>query len=336
MRPQKIRKFVYCMVAVIILTGIFGNTPRVVAQEEEKVAYRLKWLFNVSVVGDLWAQVNGNFAKRKLAVEVKPGGPERDAIKELELGRAQFGVASADQVIRAVSKGAPIVVLAQLFQTNPLHWIYRPDKTPFKSPADFKGRTVGITYGGNDETIMRALLAKYGITENEVKLFSVRYDYTPFYQGEVDFWPLYINAQAPIIGAKLKKAGEQYSFVGPADFGIKFVANSVITSRQMLESHPDTVRRFITALLEGWREALDPANTEKAIQQLLQFDRETPEEIVRQQLPATRTLMLPGPGVEFGRMDVDGWKQTEAIMLAQKLIPAPVNVENLLKPVAIK
>ena len=235
MRPQQQNKIGFMIVAVVIIACICGMSTNALAQEKEEVAYRLKWLFNVSVVGDLWADVNGNFAKNGLKVAVKAGGPERDAIKELELGRAQFGVASADQVIRAVSKGSPIVVLAQLFQTNPLHWIYRPDKSPFKSPPDFKGKTVGITYGGNDETIMRALLAKYNIKENELKLFSVRYDYTPFYQGKVDFWPLYINAQAPIIGAKLKKAGENYSFVSPADFGIRFVANSVVTSRQMLE-----------------------------------------------------------------------------------------------------
>jgi NitT/TauT family transport system substrate-binding protein len=304
------------------------------AQEKEEVAYRLKWLFNVSVVGDLWADVNGNFAKNGLKVAVKAGGPERNAIKEIELGRAQFGVASADQVIRAVSKGAPIVVLAQLFQTNPLHWIYRPDKSPFKNPADFKGRVVGITYGGNDEAIMRALLAKYNITESDLNLYSVRYDYTPFYQGKVDFWPLYINAQAPIIGAKLKKAGEPYSFVGPADFGIQFVANSVVTSKKMLETRPDTVKRFITALLEGWREALDPANKEKAIKTVLQFNKETPEAIVRQQLPVTRKLMLPAAGFPFGKIDVPAWKQTEDIMLSQKLIPKSVQVESLLKPVA--
>ena len=177
------------MVAVVISACICSMSTNLWAQEKEEVAYRLKWLFNVSVVGDLWADVNGNFAKNGLKVAVKAGGPERDAIKELELGRAQFGVASADQVIRAVSKGAPIVVLAQLFQTNPLHWIYRPDKSPFKNPADFKGRVVGITFGGNDEAIMRALLAKYNIADSELNLYSVRYDYTPFYQGKVDFWP---------------------------------------------------------------------------------------------------------------------------------------------------
>ncbi len=89
-------------------------------QPLEEVNYRLKWLFNISVVGDLWADAHGHFERNGLNVTVKPGGPEKDAIKELEIGHAQFGVASADQVIRAVAKGSPIVVLAQLFQINPL------------------------------------------------------------------------------------------------------------------------------------------------------------------------------------------------------------------------
>ena len=301
----------------------------------EEVSYRLKWLFNISVVGDLWADAHGNFERNGLKVTVKPGGPEKDAIKELEIGHVQFGVASADQVIRAVSKGSPIVVLAQLFQVNPLHWIYRPDKTPLKTPQDLKGRIIGITYGGNDETIMRALLAKYDIKEDEVDLFSVRYDYTPFYLGKVDLWPLYRNAQAPIIGEKLRKAGEKFDLMSPSKLGIRFVANSVVTTQKMLAEHPETVKRFKKALLQAWREALDPENKDKAIKTVLKYDQETPEEIVRKQLPATRILMLPGPDFEFGKIDVAAWKQTEQIMLAQKLIADPVHIENRLNP-AIK
>jgi NitT/TauT family transport system substrate-binding protein len=325
-RLQKTGILTGAIILIIIVAGACGQKE----QPLDEVSYRLKWLFNISVVGDLWADIHGNFAQNGLRVTVKAGGPEKDAIKELEIGHAQFGVASADQVIRAVSKGSPIVVLAQLFQVNPLHWIYRPDKTPLNIPQDLKGKTIGITYGGNDETIMRALLAKYNIKEDEVKLFSVRYDYTPFYQGEVDLWPLYRNAQAIIIGEKLRTAGEQFRFMSPDQLGIRFVANSVITTEQMLEERPETVKRFMKALLEAWRQALDPENKEKAIQTVLQFDQDTPEALVRKQLPATRILMLPTPDFEFGKIDVDAWKQTEEIMLSQKLIPAPVNVERLL------
>lgn len=301
-------------------------------QPLEEVNYRLKWLFNISVVGDLWADAHGNFAKNGLKVTVKPGGPEKDAIKELEIGHAQFGVASADQVIRAVAKGSPIVVLAQLFQVNPLHWIYRPDRTVLNTPQDLKGKTIGVTYGGNDETIMRALLAKYNIAENEVKLFSVRYDYTPFFKGEVDLWPLYRNAQAPIIGDKLRKAGEKFDLMSPGRLGIQFVANSVVTTTKMLAERPETVKRFMQALIQGWTEALDPENKEQAIKTVLKYNQETPEDIVRQQLPATRILMLPTAGFQFGKIDVAAWKQTEEIMLTQKLIDNPVHIENRLKP----
>jgi NitT/TauT family transport system substrate-binding protein len=316
------------LIILLILSPIFLSAcgPK---EKLEEVNYRLKWLYNVSTVGDLYAEGHGYFAKKGLKVNVKPGGPERDALKELELGHAQFGVASADQVLRAVDKGSPIVVLAQLFQINPLQWIYRPHKTMFSAPEDLRGKTIGVTFGGNDETIMRALLAKYGIAENAVNLFSVRYDYTPFYEGKVDFWPLYLNAQAVIIGQKLETAGEKYAFMSPDRLGVRFVANSVVTTREMMERRPETVKRFLSALLQGWRDALDPKNEEKAIQVLLEADRETPEQIVRRQLPITRGLMLPAEGFELGEIDASAWRQTEEIMVRQKLIAAPVNVESL-------
>jgi NitT/TauT family transport system substrate-binding protein len=169
-----------------------------------------------------------------------------------------------------------------------------------------------------------------------VNLFSVRYDYTPFYQGKVDLWPLYRNAQAPIIGAKLQKAGERFDLMDPSKMGIRFVANSVVTTRKMLEERPETVKKFTRALLKGWHEALKPANKEKAIDTVLKYNKETPEEIVRQQLPATRILMMPTPDFEFGKIDPAAWRQTEEIMLSQKLIPVPIYVEKLLKPVAEK
>ncbi len=185
-------KKIWLIIAVII-------TMSLSAHAEEKINYRLKWLFNTSAVGDLYADTGGFFKRNGLDVSVKAGGPERDAIRELELGHADFGVASADQVIRAVSKGSPIIVIAQLFQINPLQWIYRAAKPPIKTPADLKGRVIGITYGGNDEIIMRTLLAKAGLTERDVKFYSVRYDYTPFYQDKTELWPVYRNAQGPIL-----------------------------------------------------------------------------------------------------------------------------------------
>jgi NitT/TauT family transport system substrate-binding protein len=298
----------------------------------ETLNYRLKWLFNTSVVGDLYAQDFGFFQRAGLKVNVKAGGPERDAIRELELGHATFGVASADQVIRARAKGAPVVVIAQLFQVNPLQWIYRGIKPVINTPSDLKGRILGVTFGGNDETIMRTLMARAGLTEKEVTLFSVRYDYTPFFQDRVDVWPCYRNAQGIMLADKLGQAGETVRFFNPADHGITFVANSVVTSQKTLERHPEMVQAFAKALIAGWEASLMPENRDKALAVLRKYNRDTPEALRQKQLDATRPLILPKSGARVGTIDVKDWQQTEAIMLEQGLIKKPVHVEKALFP----
>ncbi len=313
----------------ILMTAILCITD--CADAGEKLDYRLKWLFNTSTVGDLYADTQGFFKNRGLDVTVKSGGPERDAIRELELGHADFGVASADQVIRALSKGAKIIVIAQLFQINPLQWIYRAEKTPLTSPEALKNKVIGITYGGNDEIIMRTLLAKAKLGESDVKFFSVRQDYTPFYQNKVTLWPVYRNAQAPILEDKLRKGGEIVRYFNPADFGVQFVANSVITSERMIVDHPETVQKFINALLSAWEQALDPAYAPKALQILEQFDRDTPPDIREKQLILTREIVKPKADTIIGKINVAAWQETETIMLEQHQIPARIDISRFLK-----
>lgn len=315
---------------VLLVLAMFVATG---ARAGEKVVYRLKWLRNVSVVGALYAESHHLFEKAGLDVEVKAGGPERDAIRELELGYADFGEASADQVLRARAKGAPVVVISQLFQVNPLQWMYRPEEIQIKNLADLQGKVIGVTYGGNDETIMHTMLAEAGLGGEDVTLFSVRYDYTPFYRRQVQLWPVYRNAQGPLIAAQLDKAGEQTAFFNPAEFGVKFVANCVVTESRTLTEKPELVKRFLAALLAGWQQALDPSNQEEAINTLQQYDPDTPRPILEEQLQITRELIQPNTALAIGTIDEKGWEQTERIMWAQKQLPKEIDLKAILKPV---
>ena len=295
--------------------------------------YRLKWLFNASVAGDIYADAKGYFSDAGLEVNVKEGSPEKNAINELELGYADFGVASADQVIRALDKGAKIFVIAQLFQVNPMQWIYRTDQPEIKTLQDLKGRNIGITFGGNDETIMNTLFAKGGITKDDVTITGVRFDFTPFFKKKVDVWPVYRNSQGVILKDKLAKEGEDVFFFNPADFGVSFVANSVITSEAMLKNNPDLVEKFLKALLKGWEAAMDPANEAGILDAVKKLDTGTSDDIRKKQLNATRSLIKPSASIKIGFIDMAAWKQTEAMMLKEKQIKKPVSIEtHLIQP----
>ena len=301
------------------------------AASGQHVTYRLKWLRNMSTAGDLLADHLGYFKEAGLDVDIKPGGPERDPIRELELGYADFGVASADQVVRAMAKGSPVVVVAQLFQANPLQWIYRQKRLTVKRPEDLRNRTIGVTFGKNDEMILMTLLARAQIPVSQVRLYGVRLDYTPFFKNRVDLWPVYINTQGVEIGNRLQSAGEPAAFLNPAEFGVRFVANAVVTTQNTVDAHSDLVRRFVNAVLRGWRQAMDPANGEQVIEAVRRFDRDTAANVLQQQLKATRNLVQPDPDVAVGTIDRNGWRQTETIMLEQHQIPKPVNVVDRLK-----
>jgi len=295
-----------------------------------KLNYRLKWLFNTSVAGDIYADTKGYFKKAGLFVNVKEGSPEKNVITELELRRADFGVASGDQVIRALDKGAEIFVVAQLFQINPMQWIYRTDQPEIKTIQDLKGRRIGITFGGNDETIMNTLLARAGIAKKEIRFTGVRFDFTPFLKQQVDVWPVYRNSQGVILKSKLAMEGENVHFFNPADFGVNFVANSVITSKILLKERPDIVEKFVNALLKGWETAMDPANEAATLKVVKQKDRINSDETRRKQLTATRDLIKPSKSFKIGTINIKAWKQTESIMLREKQIKKPVNIETRL------
>lgn len=280
----------------------------------------------MSTAGDLLADQQGYFQAEGLAVTIKPGGPERDAIRELELGYADFGVASADQVVRAMERGSPVIVVAQLFQVNPLQWIYHQKRFTINRPGDLRGKTIGVTFGKNDEMILRTLLAQARIKMSEVQLYGVRLDYTPFYRGAVDLWPVYINTQGVEIGARLRTSGEPVGFLNPAEFGVRFVANAVVTTQSIMDEHTGIVKRFVRALLKGWREAMVPANSDLVVAAVQRFDRDTAPEVLRQQLAATRKLVQPSPDIEIGTIDIQGWHQTEKIMLDHQQISRPVHV----------
>jgi len=313
--------------AILILASFVSQA----GAETIELNYRLKWLFNASVAGDILAGEQGFFNRAGLDVTVKEGGPEKNAIKELELGYADFGVASADQVIRALDKGADVVVLAQIFQVNPMQWIYRADRPEILTLSDLKGRHIGVTFGGNDETIMNTLLARAGLGPRDVRISSVRFDFTPFLTKKVDVWPVYRNSQGVILEERLAREGEAVRFFNPAAFGVSFVANSVVTSGKMVKEHPGIVAAFVTALLRGWEFAMDPANDARVLVEIGKKDKGTQNDIRAMQLAATRDLVKPSEEMPIGKIDVRAWEQTETIMVKAGQVKGPVNILSRLK-----
>ena len=71
MKKQRIH-----ILVLFLFTALFS----VASADEIELNYRLKWLFNTSVAGDIYADAKGYFKEAGLKVHVKEGSPEKNAI----------------------------------------------------------------------------------------------------------------------------------------------------------------------------------------------------------------------------------------------------------------
>jgi len=133
-------------VALIITTSLAvvagcgkGNEP----PKPPEVTLQLKWIFNSGFAGDIVAEQDSLW--QNLKVKVAPGGMGIDPIKAVTSGKAQFGVATGDQLLLAIQEGAPVIALALVYQDNPLTWIVKTE-SGIQRPEDFRGKKVGLTF----------------------------------------------------------------------------------------------------------------------------------------------------------------------------------------------
>jgi len=304
--------------------------------ENTTLTYRLKWLANTGFVGDLYADNYGLYTEEGLDVLVEPGGPENNPIRGLGTGRVEFGVASSDQVIRALartdtanSNQRELVVIAQIYHQNPVRWIHRSTSVMVDDSSDLEKYSIGVTAGDTDETILRALETKHKLN---LSTREVSYSYAPFFNESVELFPVYLNTQGVEIKRQMASSGIKTAFFNPIDYGVDIASNSIVTTARMIRENPDTVRAFLRATLKGWREALDKENLEKSVNVMVShtaFDKskaDSVRSVLRRKIKYTRNLVIPFNESSIGTIDTTAWKQAEEVMLEQGLIRQPVEI----------
>ena len=111
---------------------------------------------SVWFVGLNAADLRGLFAAEGLTITFAAA----ETVLTVLHGRAQFSVASADQLILAHSAGAPMVAEATIFRRSPTLYI-SPAETGISRPSDFAGKTMRAPVAVLPS--LRAMLIQIGV-----------------------------------------------------------------------------------------------------------------------------------------------------------------------------
>ncbi|NBI42870.1 ABC transporter substrate-binding protein [[Haemophilus] felis] len=161
-----------------------GISLSVVAKE--KLTLLLDWFVNPDHAAIIVAQQKGYFAQNGLEVDiVEPADPSLPP-KLVAAGKADLAVDYQPQLQIQVAEGLPLVRVGTLVGT-PLNTLIVLEKSNIKSLADLKGKKIGYSVNGFEDSLLKAMLNSVNLSSKDVEMVNVNWSLSPsVISGQVD------------------------------------------------------------------------------------------------------------------------------------------------------
>ncbi|TMH63355.1 MAG: ABC transporter substrate-binding protein [Betaproteobacteria bacterium] len=281
------------------------------------VTFQLNWMAGGPNAGFEAAVEEGFYRDAGLDVTIVQGNGSANTAQLVANGRAQLAYADAVSVSQLIAKGAPMKIVATIYQSNP-NAVMALKKTGIKSVKDLAGKKVGVPSASSQTTMLPLLLKSNNLKESDITMIDmpVASMVPALLQGQVDAVLGSIDAyqiQAEAQGAQL----DVYRF---ADYGVPTVSTSIFASDSFLKENPEIVKKFIAASLKGWSFALD--NPQKAIKDVKAVFPETNEKLATAELAAITPLFCSGGAKYIGKAEDALWAKSQDLLSEVKLLPA--------------
>lgn len=282
---------------------------------------QLKWFHSAQFVGFYVAKEGGYFADEGLDVSFLEGGTDIDQVAQLFAGKADFALVPAESLFLKNTSEDPMVAIAVVYQLSPLVFAVREDSSIFR-PEDFPGKTIAVgklTEGGFLEGIIQfnALMQHRAIATDAIKIVPYDWDFKGFVDGSVDITPTYMTSGL----IKLKHLGVKTRPIWPGDYGLEFYADTLVARESLIKGQPELVRRFLSAVLKGWREAI--ANQKMALEHTMKYVQNKDESLQIDIMDAQTPLIQTGKH-PIGWMESGPWQAMHDTLVGQRLLATPL------------
>lgn len=302
-------------VAVMLLAvaGCGRSNPQATDASLTRVTLQLNWFPEHEHGGFYAAVLHGYYQQAGLDVRILPGGPKVAAANQLVAGRADFALASADEVLLARGQNARLVALLAPLDESPRCIMVRRD-SGIDAFEGLGGTTLAVSVGSP----FAVFLQQKGYLR-DVKV-------VPYFGGIGQFV------------ANPKYAQQAYSFSEPilaeregtpattlmlADLGFNPYMGLLVTLDKTVEERNDVAAKFVEASLRGWRHYL--TEPDKTNHHLAALNSSLDRELLAEGVIALRPLCREPMDTEFGKMDPGRW-ETLAQQLVELKLLAPGKV----------
>ena len=323
MQKKRLIKTVIVL-STILMVGVmpylWACTPTTESEgPPDKIVLGLSWIHQAQFSGEYYADQKGLYREQGLEVTLIPARIDKDPLDELLQGNLDFVIAQPDTLIKARVAGAKVKAIAATYRIHPIVFCSLSE-TGITKPRDLIGGTVGVAY--SEEIILKTMLRKLDIDLDEVNIVPRDYDFNGLLSGKLDSQAAWVTDEVQTA----RRNGIQFKMIQPADYGITFYADIIVTTEDMIKNNPQLVERFLRATLEGWAKAIE--DPEKNSEFTLLYDDKLNNVHEQDVLMASLPLIHTGED-HIGWMKKDDWESMHKMLLDQKIVEDSISCEDL-------
>ncbi|MFZ9133691.1 MAG: ABC transporter substrate-binding protein, partial [Gemmobacter sp.] len=242
-----------------ILTGMAAAALLAgAAQAADEVTLQLKWVTQAQFAGYYVALDKGFYEEEGLDVTIKAGGPDIAPVQVLLGGGADVMVDWMPSALAAREQGVPVVNIAQPYKSSGM-MLTCLKETGITSPADFKGKTLGVWFFGNEYPFL-SWMATLGIPTtggaDGVEVLKQGFNVDPLLQKQAAcISTMTYNEYWQVIDAGISP--DDLVTFKYEDQGVATLEDGLYVLEQNLSdaAFQDKMVRFVRASMKGWKYA---------------------------------------------------------------------------------
>ena len=295
--------------------GLAFGLSLATAHAADKVTIQLKWVAQAQFAGYFVAKEKGFYKDAGLDVTINPGGPDVAPPQVIAGGGADVVVDWMPSALASREKGVPLVNISQTFKGSGLELTCRAE-TGIKKPADLKGKTIGVWFGGNEYPFL-SWMSKLGLktdgSPNGVKVIKQGFNVDPLLQKQADcvstmtyneYWQVIDGGYKPSQLVVFKYENE----------GVATLEDGLWVMEPKLKdpAFVAMMAKFVTASMKGWDYA--KKNPDEAVKIILATDTTGAKTEKDQKRMMGEIAKLLGPG--NGKLDPKDYERTVATLMS--------------------
>ena len=267
-----------------------------------------------AIRGLLCGAKNGYYGEEDLDVTILPGGPDIAPPQVLAGGGADAMLNWMPSALAAHEKGLPVVNIAQPFKSSGLMLTCWKD-TGITSPQDFKGKTIGVWFFGNEYPFL-SWMSQEGIStdggEDGVTVLKQGFNVDPLLQRQADcISTMTYNEFNQVLSAGVSE--DELVTFKYEEQGVATLEDGIYVLEENLEdpAFKDKMVQFVRASMKGWKWAEEP---DEAAEIILEYDETGAQTEAHQKYMMGEIAKLTAGS--NGALDPADYERTVATLLA--------------------